>query len=117
MSRLAREALLADLSLDVVVDSTGSAEAGAAVGARCLRAGQHLVMVKVEADAPTPQGESFPLGDPTGRAEPLARGGLQAWVPQERGLGTASPDKASDPCGDGVNAPRGPGAPAPGNTL
>lgn len=43
-------ALLADLPLDVVVDSTGSAEAGAAVGARCLRAGQHLVMVNVEAD-------------------------------------------------------------------
>jgi predicted homoserine dehydrogenase-like protein len=43
-------ALLADLPLDVVVDSTGSAVAGADVGARCLRAGQHLVMVNVEAD-------------------------------------------------------------------
>ena len=42
--------LLADLPLEAVVDSTGLADAGAEVGQRCLRAGQHLVMVNVEAD-------------------------------------------------------------------
>lgn len=42
--------LLADLPLDAVVDSTGLTDVGAEVGARCLRAGQHLVMVNVEAD-------------------------------------------------------------------
>jgi predicted homoserine dehydrogenase-like protein len=44
-------ALLADLPLDAVVDSTGLPEVGATIGARCLRAGQHLIMVNVEADS------------------------------------------------------------------
>jgi predicted homoserine dehydrogenase-like protein len=43
-------ALLADLPLDAVVDSTGIPDAGAALASRCLRAGQHVVMVNVEAD-------------------------------------------------------------------
>jgi predicted homoserine dehydrogenase-like protein len=43
-------ALLAELPLDAVVDSTGVPESGAALAARCLRAGQHVVMVNVEAD-------------------------------------------------------------------
>src|SRR5688572_21130258 len=41
--------LLADLPLDAMADSTGVPEAGADVAARCLRAGQHVVMVNVEA--------------------------------------------------------------------
>jgi predicted homoserine dehydrogenase-like protein len=43
-------AILAELPLEVMVDSTGDANTGAGVGARCLRAGQHVVMVNVEAD-------------------------------------------------------------------
>jgi predicted homoserine dehydrogenase-like protein len=44
-------ALLADLPLEAVVDSTGIPDAGAALASRCLRAGQHVVMVNVEADS------------------------------------------------------------------
>jgi predicted homoserine dehydrogenase-like protein len=43
-------ALLAELPLDAVVDSTGVPDTGAALAARCLRAGRHVVMVNVEAD-------------------------------------------------------------------
>lgn len=43
-------ALLAELPLDAVVDSTGVPETGADLAARSLRAGQHVVMVNVEAD-------------------------------------------------------------------
>ena len=43
-------ALLAELPLEAVVDSTGEAEVGARAGAACLAAGQHVVMVNVEAD-------------------------------------------------------------------
>jgi predicted homoserine dehydrogenase-like protein len=43
-------ALLAELPLDAVVDSTGVPDTGAELAARCLRAGQHVVMVNVEAD-------------------------------------------------------------------
>jgi len=43
-------ALLAELPLDAVVDSTGIPEVGAELAPRCLRAGQHVVMVNVEAD-------------------------------------------------------------------
>jgi predicted homoserine dehydrogenase-like protein len=43
-------ALLAELPLAAVVDSTGVPDAGAELAARCLRAGQHVVMVNVEAD-------------------------------------------------------------------
>jgi predicted homoserine dehydrogenase-like protein len=43
-------ALLAELPLDAVVDSTGVPDVGAALASRCLRAGQHVVMVNVEAD-------------------------------------------------------------------
>ncbi len=42
--------LLAELPLDAVVDSTGVPDTGAELAARCLRAGQHVVMVNVEAD-------------------------------------------------------------------
>ena len=42
--------LLADLPLEAMVDSTGVPDVGADVAARCLRAGQHVVMVNVEAD-------------------------------------------------------------------
>jgi predicted homoserine dehydrogenase-like protein len=42
--------LLAELPLEAVVDSTGVPDAGAAMASRCLRAGQHVVMVNVEAD-------------------------------------------------------------------
>lgn len=43
-------ALLAELPLDATVDSTGVPDVGADVAARCLRAGQHVIMVNVEAD-------------------------------------------------------------------
>ena len=43
-------ALLAELPLEAVVDSTGVPDTGADLAARCLRAGQHVVMVNVEAD-------------------------------------------------------------------
>jgi predicted homoserine dehydrogenase-like protein len=42
--------LLAELPLDASVDSTGVPDAGATVAAACLRAGQHVIMVNVEAD-------------------------------------------------------------------
>ena len=42
--------LLAELPLEAVVDSTGVPDAGAEVAACCLRAGQHVIMVNVEAD-------------------------------------------------------------------
>jgi ABC-type glycerol-3-phosphate transport system substrate-binding protein len=42
--------LLAELPLEAVVDSTGVPDVGADLAARCLRAGQHVVMVNVEAD-------------------------------------------------------------------
>ena len=42
--------LLAELPLEAVVDSTGVPDVGAEVAARCLRAGQHVIMVNVEAD-------------------------------------------------------------------
>jgi predicted homoserine dehydrogenase-like protein len=43
-------AMLADLPLEVTCDVTGWADVGADAAARCLRAGQHVVMVNVEAD-------------------------------------------------------------------
>jgi predicted homoserine dehydrogenase-like protein len=42
--------LLAELPLEAVVDSTGVPDTGADLATRCLRAGQHVVMVNVEAD-------------------------------------------------------------------
>jgi predicted homoserine dehydrogenase-like protein len=44
-------ALLAELPLNAVVDSTGIPDVGADLAPRCLRAGQHVVMVNVEADS------------------------------------------------------------------
>ena len=43
-------AMLAELPLEAVVDSTGSPDAGATLAPLCLRAGQHVVMVNVESD-------------------------------------------------------------------
>lgn len=43
-------ALLSELPLEAVVDGTGEPEVGAALAPLCLRAGQHVVMVNVEAD-------------------------------------------------------------------
>jgi predicted homoserine dehydrogenase-like protein len=44
-------AMLAELPLEAVVDSTGVPDAGADLASRCLRAGQHVVMVNVESDS------------------------------------------------------------------
>jgi predicted homoserine dehydrogenase-like protein len=63
--------LFSELPLEAVVDSTG--DAGAAVGAACLRAGQHLVMVNVEADVVV-GGALRRLADASGAVYTLADG-------------------------------------------